>query len=443
MLCHVQNSVAFSFDFSIGKFHLGFNSRQLSFGRSAVNLDLITGGGKVSKRTAIRISTVYTCLNILGETVGSLPFDVKQETKKGKVTAYDHPAYKLIHDRPNPFTNAFDFWSTQVKLAKAWGNAYAIIQKQMADPVALWIMPPWDVEILIRNGAVFYKQMSTGRVFDHTEVLHFKNFSLDGINGLSAIQENMETIGHRQKLQQHNQSLVGSRPHGYLSASVPPKDKAQKENLEKMWSKADQGVDEVGGIPLLYGGLEFKSLTLPAEAVAYIDSLKLTNQEIYGIFRIPPSVAQDYERATFSNAEQQDLVMVKHTLTPLIKGIEQECNAKLFREDNYTSAQPYFCKFNLNGLLRGDLNAQKEFFKTMVTNGIYSPNRVLELMDENTYEGGDRRYVQGAMVPVDMIESFYAAKSGGKKSKISKEQNEKLKSKLNGHYQDVMDILQS
>ena len=74
--------------------------------------DAIGSSGSTSKRQAIKISTIYTCLNILGETFGALPFDVKQDSKEGRVTRKDHNVYRLIHDRPNPFTNAFDFWST-------------------------------------------------------------------------------------------------------------------------------------------------------------------------------------------------------------------------------------------------------------------------------------------------------------------------------------------
>lgn len=440
--------MALSFDIGFGKFRFGFNnSRSIpNFGRSGISLDNIISSGKISKRTALKISTVFTCLNVLGESVAALPFDVKQETKSGKVTRYDHPAYKLIHDRPNPFTNAYDFWNTQVKLCKAWGNAYALIQHQDVDPVALWILPPWDVEIKVTNGQVFYHHLPTKTVYSHTDILHFKNFSLNGIEGLSTIQENINTVGHRDKLQKYNMGLVGNRPHGYLTAPNPPKDANAKKNVSEMWQKTEDkssgpSVDRIGEIPLLYGGIEFKALTLPAEAVAYIDSLKGTDQEIYGMFRVPPTLAQNYERATFSNAEQQDLVFVKHTLTPILRMIEQECNAKLFRSDNYMSNEPLFCRFNLNGILRGDLNAQKEFFKTMIVNGVYSPNRVLELLDENTYEGGDRRYMQGAMVPVDLIEDFYKTKSGTKKNKVSAEAKERLKQSFNGRTQEILDIL--
>lgn len=408
-------------------------------------LDAFPGTGSVSKRQAVRISAVYTCLNILGETFGSLPFDVKQDTTTGRTTRKDHPVYKLIHDRPNPYTTAFDFWSTIVKLIKGWGNAYARIERIGTVPIAFWIE---EMEPIVNNGHIYYQNTKTGKIYPHTEVLHFKNFSLDGIIGLSAIHENMITMGLAKKLKEYNNSLIGTRPHGYLTAPTPPKDPKQKDNLKNQWTGENKtGTEKVGDIPLLYGGLEFKTLTLPADAVAYIESADMTEQEIYGIFRIPPTLAQNYKRATFSNAEQQDLVFSKYSLA-MRTGIEQECTAKLFTESNYAGGKPLYTKFNLKGILAGDIKTRKEFYQMGLTLGLFSQNDVLALEDMEGFEGGDRRYIQGAMVPLDLIDEF--VKKGKTdttpptedKPKITQEQKDAIRAMLNGKAQSVIDLFE-
>lgn len=417
--------------------------------------DSVASSTGVSKRTAIKIATVYTCLNILGETFGALPFDVKQDDPvKGRITRKDSPVYRLIHDRPNPFTTAFDFWSTIIKLIKGWGNAYARIQRFQSEPVALWLVFPSDVQVLKTENGIFYKIISTGEILAHTDILHFKNFSLDGYIGLSAIDENRITMGHAKKLKEYNSSLVGERPYGYLSAETPPKDLNTKENLKKMWSgDKKMGVEKVGDIPLLYGGLKFNPLTLPADAVAYIDSADMTEQEIYGIFRIPPTLGQNYKRATFSNAEQQDLVFSKHSLA-LRTAIEQECTYKLFPETNYDAGMPMYTKFNLKGLLAGDIKSRREFYEKMIMLGVFSQNDVLDLEDMPRFEGGDRRYIQGAMVPLDKIDAFIEkgtaptaaqqnpdANADQTREQIIGELSESLRSRLNGHFKEIEDLL--
>jgi len=400
----------------------------------------------VSEQSAMKIAAVYSCLNVLGETIGSLPFDVKQETAKGKRTAYEHKAYKLIHDKPNPYTNALDFWSSVEKLRKAWGNAYAEIERdRFGEPIALWLLMPWEVNVVMKDRQLYYQH--NGKVISHTNILHFKGFTLNGYMGISAIRQNAITMGKGQKLAQYSSNNISDRPPGYLTAPFKPKDEGQIKNITEQWTgkKEDIGVTDIGGTKLLYGGIEYKAFTLPADEVQYIETEKLTRVDIYGIFRVPPTKAQDYNGATFSNAEQQSLVF-KDAVVPATKSLEQECNDKLFRSDNYQSKEPFYTKFNFRGFLQSDLKTQKEFFQSMLTNGVYSPNMVLDLLDENPYEGGDKRYIQGAMVPVDLVETLIMKRGAKSTQKIEQkslndEQRSKLKSILNGHYNEVIDII--
>ncbi len=83
-----------------------------------------------------------------------------------------------------------------------------------------------------------------------------------------------------------------------------------------------------------------------------------------------------------------------------------------------------------------------------LTLGLFSQNQVLNLEDMEGFEGGDRRYIQGAMVPLDKIDEFIA--KGGKvepveepKEVLTEEKRLELRKILNGHYKDVIDILES
>jgi phage portal protein BeeE len=87
--------------------------------------------------------------------------------------------------------------------------------------------------------------------------------------------------------------------------------------------------------------------------------------------------------------------------------IEQSISKDLLSEKD---RKRYFAKFNVNGLLRGDIAARKDFYQVMLQNGVYSPNMVLEREDENTFDGGDIHMVNGAMIPVNMLEEVLKSK---------------------------------
>ena len=69
--------------------------------------------------------TYFSCLRILGETLGKLPLKLLQQTEKGGVIkAYKHPLYSIAGVRPNPYMTAAHFWSTVEYNRNHYGNAY-------------------------------------------------------------------------------------------------------------------------------------------------------------------------------------------------------------------------------------------------------------------------------------------------------------------------------
>jgi HK97 family phage portal protein len=408
----------------------------------------------VSVKSAQRIATVFSCLNVRGETVGSLPFSSKKNTDTGAVVDYKTSVHRLLHDRPSPNITAFDFWSTIEKLKLAWGNSYAeIIRDRSFNPIELKLLPSWDVEFKqLPNSTELYYSYK-GRTIRSTDVLHFKNYSEDGLCGLSSIKMNQLTMGRSLKLSQYNNNIIGERPPGYLTSEKKPKDLNQKAQMRSQWDKRTSLQDEqdpeqakplaIGGIPFLTGGLEYKQFSLPADDVAYIEAAKLTDQDITAIFRIPPVFVQNYENAPYNSSEQQDIIFAKYTLAST-RAIEQECTEKLYPESNKVTYER-FAKFSLQGLLSGDHNTRKEFYASGIQNGWLTPNQACAFEDLPTYgPDGDKHYMQGAMVPVDKLADFVMSKSAGTgqtREQILGELKRELKTKMNGHYQEVEPFL--
>lgn len=411
----------------------------------------------VSESSAQKLAVVYSCLNVLGETYGSLPGDVKQYTDKGIVTRSDLYLHYLLHDRPNPYTTAFDFWSTMQKQRKAWGNSYVEIERDAKtfEPKAFWLLDPWEVQLVKGNtGEVFYT--FKGRNISYTNILHFKNYSTNGYTGVSSIRQNALTMGLGVKLKQYNSSIIGERPYGYLSSATRPKDAQAKKGMQDQWQEPNKNdgttsegrykMGTMGGIPVLYGGLEFHSMTLPADDVQYIESANLNDRDIYGIFRMPPTMVENWTAAPYNSSEQQDIVFVKYTLAD-IRGVEQEINEKCFPESNKTSANKMYFKFNLQGLLRGDTASRIAMYRTLVNLAALSPRQVAELEDLPTDGLSSEYFMQLNMAPVNMLGEIQKNKAGSpagvneeaQRQIILAEVEAEMKARLNGHFKDVAD----
>jgi HK97 family phage portal protein len=353
---------------------------------------------------AIRIATVFICVLVRGESLKSLPASVKQVTAEGSKVAYNHPVHYLIHDRPNPFQTAGDFWESVSARIDLEGNCFAIITYSgRFQPTRIDLTDQGaEVEVLkTASGQAYYRY--NGRDYKDYEVLHFKDMSLDGYYGVSKIKYNCETMGYARKLKDYGSNAIGTKPPGYFTTQSPFSTiKTQEESLTKGWSENIAA----GRTPFLPLGLEYKNLQINPGDAQYLEAIGATKEDIYGIFRVPPTLAQNYLRATFANAEQQDLVFIKYTMLPMVLNIEQECNAKLFSEANKTSATPYYVKFNVNAFMRGDFTSRTQGYRTLWERGLITGNMVADLEDWDHFEGGERRFIPMNMMPLDKVDEF-------------------------------------
>lgn len=385
---------------------------QLNYGAITGNYPYINNLGTytpgidydIGTSQAMRIATVFTCVLVRAEALSTLPVNVMQSTAEGSKVAYNHPVYKLIHNKPNPFQTASSFWKSVSAHIDLYGECFAIVKYSgRIQPIRIdLIQDPKSVQILeTDSGKALYEY--NGKRYQDYEMLHFMDLSLDGYRGCSKISYNAQTVGYAGKLKTFGSNAIGTKPPGYFTTQQNyDVVKKQEGNLQKGWT---DNIAE-GKTPLLPFGLEYKNLQISPGDAQYLEAVGATKEDIYGIFRTPPTLAQNYQRATFANAEQQDLVFVKHTMLPILTNIEQECNAKLFAEANSTSQTPYYVKINVNAFMRGDFATRTQGYRTLWERGLITGNMVADLEDWNHFEGGDRRFVPMNMIPLDQLDKF-------------------------------------
>lgn len=355
----------------------------------------------VTERRALGIATVYTCMNVRAQTIGALPGNVIQDQPDGnKENLTDHPAYYPLAHQPNSYLSSANMFMSSMLHTDGWGNSYIGINRNgRGDVKSFDLLCPWEVDDIQKvDGSAWYRV--NGDMVNGRDILHFRLFSLDGLCGIGAIRQHRMTMGKALKSERFSAYALGKKPPSILTYEGSLTPEARAEN-QKAW----ENDVNAGRTPLLSGRWDVKTLMLSPADAQYIETEGLTDQKIYGIFRIPPVFAQDFKRATFTNAEQSDLLLVKHTITPIVRMMEQEINMKCFseREKKTTSY-----KFNLNGLLRGDLQARSSFYNTMRNIGGMNGNEIREREDMNSYEGGEIYTVQGANIPVDQLRDFYS-----------------------------------
>jgi len=382
-------------------------------------LDMFGGGPsatgiRVNADRAIRIIAVYACVRILAETLGSLPLHLYRRLPNGgKERATSHPLYWLMHDSPNIEMTSMELRETSMGHNALRGNSYAQLtfggdgRVKEINPLHPDRTKP---ERLPKTDELVYVYSPTdgrpARTFRADEILHVRGLGTNGICGYDPITLAREAMGLAVATETHGAKFFanGTTPSGFIQfpQGVNFKDD-QFKRLRDSFAEKYQGVDNSHKPILLEDGGTWQSIGINHENAQFLETRKFQTNEIARLFRMPPHMIADLEKATFSNIEQQSLEFVIHTMLPWLARHEQRYNRALLLPDE---RREYFFELNIDALLRGDIKSRYEAFQIARQNGWLSVDEIRAMENTNPLpegKGGDIYTMQSSFVPLDML----------------------------------------
>jgi len=353
-----------------------------------------TSGSNVSEETALKFSAVYSCVRIISETIGSLPFNLKQYTNNGSEIARNNPLQKIIHSEPNDFMTSMVFRETMTGQLCLYGNAYSIITRKKGEVTAITPVMSKDVTVKVAKNEIFYDITTNGTTKTYTafEILHIPLFGFDGIVGKSPIKLHAESIGIGLAANEFAASFYGNGANVTGLLSTPEKlDDTKYKSIITRWRDRFAGGGKKGNqTALLDMGMKYDRIGIPPEEAQFIETRKFQITDIARIYRVPPHLLADLEKATNNNIEEQGIDFVRHCIRNYVIRWEQECNRKLIKEADKGS---YYFEMNMEALLRGNSEQRAKFYQMMLMNGTMSPNEIREKEGLNKIVDGDKYYL--------------------------------------------------
>lgn len=360
-------------------------------------------GVNVTPDTAVQVATVWACLRYLSQTVAVLPWHVKRDGDTGAAIVKSHPVDYLLWKRPSPEWSSFQFRETLTHWALRWGNGYAEIERDtLGRPLAMHPIHPertsvWraaqDIESgsgeIIKGGELYYRvsntmtsdQASAGAtIIAADDMFHIRGFG-EGNVGVNVIDYAAQSIGWARAAQLFGSSFFGNgmNPSVVVRNKKPLKEgglarqKAEMANLYKGPRNANKAA-------FLDNDTDITVLGIDAQKSQLIETHQYLVEEICRWFGVPPHKVMHLLRATFTNIESQGIEVVVDSISPWVKRFEDEADWKLFGQNR----QGLYTKIDMRALMRGDAAARGAYYKMMFETGSYSPNRILQLEDENT-----------------------------------------------------------
>ncbi|WP_454843393.1 phage portal protein [Pseudomonas gorinensis] len=347
-------------------------------------------GQRVTTTSAMQQLVVFNCVRVLAESMGMLPCRLLKQTGRVRLPATGHRLYPLITMAPNSYMTAQEFWEMLVACLCLRGNFYAYKVKALGNVVELLPLNPDIVTPKLKDDwTVEYKVnfKSGAQTLTQDEIWHVRLFTLDGLNGLNPIAYARQALGLGQAMDAHAAKLFtnGAVTSGVLRTEQQLTDEAFGR-LKEDFQGQHMGVANAYKPMILEMGLDWKPISLNAQDTQFIESKKLTEAQICGLFRVPPHLVASMEKMTLNNIEHMGMSFVNYSLVPIMTRIEHRIQVGLLNEKDRLT---HYAKFNAGALMRGDLKGRYESYGKGIQWGILSPNDCRELEDENPREGGD------------------------------------------------------
>lgn len=376
----------------------------------------------VSGRNSLKQATVFGCLRVLSDTVSKLPIKLykKDNGVKRLTNHYLEPLLKL---RPNPYMSASDFWKCVELQRNIYGNSYVAIDFSSNGKIkGLYPLDSSkmkiyvdDIGLLSSENKIWYiytDNLGHRHKFMSDEILHFKGLTLNGLVGLSVIDELKHLIENGKSSEKYINNFFknGLQVKG-LVQYVGDLDSKAEETFRTEFERMSSGLKNAHRIAMLPIGYQFQPIGQKLVDAQFLENTQLTIRQIASVFGVKMHQLNDLDRATHSNITEQQREFYIDTLQSILTMYEQELVYKLFLNSEILDG--FYLKFNVDSILRADIKTRYESYKVAIQNGFKTINDVRELEEDEPLKDGDIPLVNGNMIPVSMAGEQYK-KGGGK-----------------------------
>ncbi|RHW46088.1 phage portal protein [Bombilactobacillus bombi] len=344
--------------------------------------------------------TIFSIITRLSNTLASLPLKELKDYKE----IHDDTS-QLVTISPNPNISAFEFINKLETDRNVSGNGYAlIIRDDYEQPEALLPLPYTSVQpmIAIEDNSLWYRLIiyEQNIYINPTDIIHVKHITgasrYEGISPLDVLRNSLKFDEAVQKFSLREMDKIDAFKVNYGSNIDEDKRNTVIESIKAF-------IQENGGVLFSEPGVEVTKIDRDFQSTDLANTESITNRRIANAFNVPIQFINEANGANgFSSNEQLMTQFVQMTLTPIVRQYEQEFNRKLLTDSDRQEGR-YF-KFNMNGLLRGDVSARTQFYQQMRRSGVFTTNDILKLEDMpiSNDKNANRLFISGDMYPMDM-----------------------------------------
>lgn len=258
---------------------------------------------------------VFACISSEAKAMKQAPLLVSdpKPDKSGFIDIDDHPAVKLLR-KPNPLTRGGLFREGMIIDLETTGNWYAEIVYSLDGvvPLELWRMDPSRTRIVVDQdtglvaGYLYYP--ITGAkptMLDATQVWHRRYANpLDAYRGVGPLSAARDAAIFDEASQKQINAYFqnGMRVSGVMTG--PEKATPEEIKLARLMLERRHTGRAGHRALVLRGEWKYEAIGTDPKDIDWADGRQMSREDVCAAFNVPPPVAGDFTRSTYSNYEE-------------------------------------------------------------------------------------------------------------------------------------------
>jgi len=354
-------------------------------------------GVPMNTHEAMKVGVVYAAVRLIADSISTLPIGAYVRRGDQRFPA-PNPSW-LDYPEPDRGIGRIDHFQMVLVSLLLNGNAYV---RKLRNPsgqlVALKVLDPLRVEPRMAQDGTVQFVWDSSRVLTSEDVMWIPDILRPGaVKGTSRVEELKEVLGISRALDDFSARFFGS---GTLSSGIieVPNEMTEEQavRLKDQFEKNSKGLKHAHRPNILTGGAKFQKMTSDPQQSQLVESREFAVIEVARIFKIQPALLGVMQAGAMSYAsvEQQHMQFVTLTLRPYISKIEEQYS-RLIAGDT-------FIKFNMEGLLRGDLTSRFAAYSQGIQAGFLSINDIRAIEDLTPIDSESAQVPRVPLANVDL-----------------------------------------
>ena len=313
-----------------------------------------------------------------------------------------HPIEALLNKKPNNIYDGYTFKFIVFANALLTKHGYVeIVRDNKNQPVELYHLKTSQVELKQKDNRLYYLHKGERKI-NYADVIDYKPYSLDGVDGLSMLSSLTPDL----EMQKHSKMFFanffkhGTQAGGLLKIKGVNLSKEAREKLREEFQKANSGADNAGKVLVLDDSMDFDKFEIDTEILKLINTSQHSTAQVAKVFGIP---LHKFGIET-SNMSLKDSMAdyLQSTLSTYMKGITSIFEFKLFPRSSRT------LQFDTETYRKVDWASYTETVSKQYNDGAITLNEYRRKIGEPPTTGayGDKHRVSLNLVDAELVNEY-------------------------------------